>query len=152
MIWKRIQGYLGGLFLCVGASVIVATLVGRVWAEARFPVLIALVVFWLTGFLYILVRDIAAGPEINRAVFKHPDEWEAKELPQEFRFISHETALRDVKDTLGAPTRVLNDGSLRYDLPSGGAILLFPLVPNSDDSNIRGIQFYRTESDAPLFG
>jgi hypothetical protein len=60
--------------------------------------------------------------------------------------------MKNVVDNVGPCTRVTGEGSLRYDLPSGGALLILPERPASNISKVRGIQFYRTEMDAPPFG
>ena len=124
---------------------------GRFWPNARFPLFIGLLIFWLTGFLYVLIRDLGAGSEADRAVFARPEDWDPKELPQEFRFITHDSALSDVIERLGPCTRSARNDTLRYDLPSGGAVLIFPESPDANDSKIRGIQFYRTGDAAPPF-
>src|SRR5437660_7295119 len=101
MMWQRIKGYLGGLLLCLTGSLLASSIVGRFWPDARFPLFIGLSIFWLSGFLYVLTRDMAAGGDEERAVFQNPEQWDPKELPCEFRFITRSSTLENVVDSVG---------------------------------------------------
>jgi hypothetical protein len=148
---QRAGKYLGGIAFGVVAAWIISQLVAKVWPSAQFVVFVVLVIIWLSGFAQVLARDVRAGSETERAVFAHPEQWHPQELPQEFRFITHDTTVQEVIDSIGPYTRVTETGLVRYDLPSGGALFLFPDPPFSPTSRIRGIQLYRTEDAVPVF-
>jgi hypothetical protein len=151
-ITERAGKYLGGIAFGIVAAWFLSQFVAKFWPDAQLTVFIVLAVTWLSGFAQILVRDIRAGDETERAVFARPEGWRAEELPQEFRFITRDTTLQQVVDTVGPYTRVTETGLVRYDLPSGGALFLFPESPSTPTtSKIRGIQFYRTEDEVPVF-
>jgi hypothetical protein len=150
-ITQRAGKYLGGIAFGVAAAWFLSQFVARFWPGSQLTVFIVLVVIWLSGFAQILVRDIRAGHETERAVFARAKEWRAEELPQEFRFITRDTTIQQVVDTVGPYTRVTEAGLIRYDLPSGGAIFLYPESRSVPTSRIRGIQLYRTEDAVPVF-
>jgi hypothetical protein len=89
--------------------------------------------------------------DTERTVFAHPEQWQPQELPQEFRFITRESTVQEVVDSVGPYTRVTETALVCYDLPSGGALFLFPEPPFSPANRIRGIQLYRTEDAVPVF-
>ena len=116
-ITQRAGKYLGGIAFGVAAAWFLSQFVARFWPGSQLTVFIVLVVIWLSGFAQILVRDIRAGHETERAVFARAKEWRAEELPQEFRFITRDTTIQQVVDTVGPYTRVTEAGLIRYDLP-----------------------------------
>jgi hypothetical protein len=148
---QRIGKYLGGIAFGIVAAWIVSQFVARFWPGAQMAVFVVLVITWFSGFAQVLVRDIRAGSDTERAVFAHPEQWQPQELPPEFRFITGESTVQEVVDTVGPYTRVTETGLVRYDLPSGGALFLFPESPFSPASLIRGVQLYRTEDAVPVF-
>jgi hypothetical protein len=150
-ITQCIGKYLGGIAFGGVAAWIISQLVGRFWPGAQLSVFVVLVIIWLSGFAQVLLRDIRVGSETERAVFADPKQWQPQELPQEFRFITRESTVQEVVDTVGPYTRVTESGLVRYDLPSGGALFLFPEPPFAPTSRIRGIQLYRTEDEVPVF-
>jgi hypothetical protein len=150
-ITQRAGKYLGGIAFGIVATWIIAQLVAKLWPGAQRAVFVVLVIVWLSGFAQVLVRDIRAGSQAERAVFADPNQWQRQELPQEFRFITRNTTVQEVVDSVGPYTRVTETGLVRYDLPSGGALFLFPEPPFSPASRIRGIQLYRTEDAVPVF-
>ena len=150
-ITQRVAKYFGGIAFGVVAAWIVSQFAARFWPGAQLTVFVVLVVIWLSGFAQILVRDIRAGGDTEREVFAHPEQWQPQELPQEFRFITRESTVQEVVDVVGPYTRVTQTGLVRYDLPSGGALFLFPEPPFSPASRIRGVQLYRTEDAVPVF-
>ncbi|HJT82312.1 MAG TPA: hypothetical protein VJ719_14045 [Chthoniobacterales bacterium] len=147
---NRIQVYAGGLVLGAAAAWVISKLVATIWPSAQTIVFALLVIIWLSGFVQILVRDLRAGSDEGRGVFVNPHEWDARELPREFRFISRGMSVREVVANLGAYTRVTPTGLLRFNLPSGGAIFLFINGAPADDAAVKGLQFYRTENDIPV--
>lgn len=150
-IVQRVWQYLTGLVFGLVAAWVISTCVAKFWPDARVTIFVVLFAVWLSGFAQVLVRDIRAGGEGERAVFANPEDWDSVELPREFRFITHETTLQEVIEKVGPYTRVTQKGLVRYDLPSGGALFLFPEPPFSDSSRVRGIQLYRTEDQVPPF-
>ena len=150
-IIQRAGKYVTGLAVGFVGAWVVSQFIGRFWPNAQLIVFLVLVVTWLSGFVQILARDIRAGPDTERAVFSDPQQWQSQELPQEFRFITRETKVQDVVDTVGPYTRITESGLVRYDLSSGGALFLFTEQPFSPDSRVRGIQLYRTEDAVPVF-
>jgi hypothetical protein len=150
-ISQRSCKYLGGIAFGVVAAWVVSQFVGKFWPSAQLTVFVVLVVIWLSGFVQVLVRDIRAGSDPERPVFADPEQWQPQELPREFRFITRESTVQEVVDTVGPYIRVTETGLVRYDLPSGGALFLFPEPPSSPTSRVRGIQLYRTEDAVPVF-
>jgi hypothetical protein len=94
------------------------------------------------------VRDLRSR---HAGAFETPKDWRPEELPQEFRFITHDTTLAQLNDRLGPSKPVGSDAIIRYDLPSGGAICVFLQLPFSSNSKVRGVQFYPQESLVPVF-
>jgi hypothetical protein len=150
-ITQRIAKYLVGIAFGVIAAWIVSQFATRFWHNAQLTVFVVLVIIWLSGFAQVLVRDIRAGGDTERTVFAHPEQWQPQELPQEFRFITRESTVQEVVDSVGPYTRVTETALVCYDLPSGGALFLFPEPPFSPANRIRGIQLYRAEDAVPVF-
>jgi hypothetical protein len=145
---ERMRRYGGALIFGVVAAFLVASLVAKFWPGAKNTVFIALVIFWLMGLVQIVVRDIRSR---DAAAFANTEKWCTEELPQEFRFITRDTTLEELAATLGPYRPVADTGNVRYDLPSGGAIVVFPEQLFSSDSKVRGVQFYSREDDVPVF-
>jgi hypothetical protein len=147
---RRIGTYITGIAVGVIFAAVIANFVGSLFPNARAIVFVVLVIIWLLGFVQILIRDIRTGDNA-RGVFARPEEWCAEELPREFRFITRDTTLQEIVDRVGPYTRLPETHLVRYDLPCGGAILIYPEPPFTLLSKVRGVQFYRTEADVPVF-
>ena len=87
------------------------------------------------------------------AVAAHGGSMTRNELPNQFRFISHKTTLRQVIDRLGPYTRVRGSGvqAFEYDLPDGSAVLIFPEHPFQPSNKIRDVQFYPKKEQISIY-
>ncbi len=146
---ERLRRYGGTFVTGVFAAFFIAVLVSKIWPDAYRPVFIGLVLFWLVGLVGVVVRDVRSR---DAAVFSDPSDWRPTELPLEFRFVTHETSLQELERRLGAPIPVADTGSVRYDLPSGGALFIHFDAPTTPDSKVRGIQLYPSKECVPVFG
>jgi hypothetical protein len=131
----------------VGAFLI-AAVIGKWWPDARNMVFFGLVFFWLMGIVQVVFQEWRGT---SAREFEDPRQWDPKELPREFRFITHRTTRRDLTSELGEYVDVADTDVGRYDLPSGGAIFVFFQTPVTDDSLVTGVQFYPREGEVPVF-
>lgn len=139
----------GSTFICgLVAAFFVAAVIGKWWPDARNMVFAALVLFWLTGFIGVIFRDWRST---EARTFEDPRQWDANQLPGEYRFIRHGITRRGLVKELGEYENVADSGVGRYDLPSGGAIFVFMQQPITDDSLITGVQYYPNYGEVPVF-
>jgi hypothetical protein len=80
-------------------------------------------------------------------------------LPPTFRFITHETTLKEVTDRLGPASRVVelslrhSDGDTEhfkaheYDLPYNAAVLVMPQRPFEPEDKVRAVYMRNTPAD-----
>jgi hypothetical protein len=111
-----------------------------IWPEAKWvfiAIFLLLVVIKLTRqFLFALNQ----GRELLEVYKK--GEIVAVDLPAEFRFIRHETTVKEVIEKLGPYSCVTEVGKARafqYDLPSRAAVIVFPEHADEADSPIRAV-------------
>jgi hypothetical protein len=147
---RRIGTYASGIAVGVIFAAVIAHFVGSLWPNARGTIFVTLIIIWLAGFVQVLIRDIRTADTAS-GVFLSPEQWRAEELPQEFRFITRDTTVQQITDKLGPYTHLTETNVVRYNLPSGGAILIYPEPPFTSASKVHGVQFYRTEDDVPVF-
>jgi hypothetical protein len=145
---SRFLNYFPMLLFGILMAWIVSHLVGRFFPAARTGTLIILVLFWLTGFVQVVVRDIRGVPD--RGVFIDPSRWSPQELPAEFRFITCGMTVEEVVARAGAYTRITETGLVRYDLPDGRALFLHTDSAGEATSRVTGIQLWRAESETPV--
>jgi hypothetical protein len=84
---------------------------------------------------------------------------DAAALPSTFRFITHETTLREVTDQLGPPSRIVElalrhrDGDTEhfkaheYDLPYKAAVVVMPQRPFEPEDKIRAVYMRKAPAD-----
>jgi hypothetical protein len=127
---------------------LLSRLVGRFFPGARTGTMIVLVLFWLTGFVQAVVRDIRGEPE--RGVFADPSVWSPQEHPPEFRFITRGMTVEEVVAGAGTYTRLTETGLLRYDLPDGRVLFVHTDADGDETRRVTGIQLWRAEYETPV--
>jgi hypothetical protein len=104
-------------------------------------------IWWLIGVAQLFLREARSSDDSDRAVFADPENWTPADLPMEFHSITRQTTLDEVFRMIGPCTRLTPTGLVRYDLPSGSVVVLFPDVPFKNTSVIKGVQLYRAEQN-----
>jgi hypothetical protein len=148
MSMSRFFKYFPMLLFGILMAWVISRLVGRFFPDARTAALIILVLFWLSGFVQIVVRDIRGVPE--RSVFADPSAWAPQELPAEFRFITRGMTVEEVIARAGAYTRITQTGLVQYDLPDGRSLFLHTDGAGEATSRVSGIQLWRAEYATPV--
>lgn len=137
------------LFGIVIASFI-GVLAGMLWPPLGWALFIFGVVCWSGLTVDGIVRQRHSDPAALLADNRH---WKKEELPEEFRFIEHDTTIRQIRDKIGPHKHLRGDGEIRaleYHLPYGSAVLVFPELPVEDSSRVRAVKFYLDRKDIPL--
>jgi hypothetical protein len=141
--------YAGTVLFAIPLGFIISWGINKFWAGSQLVVFVAVVICWLSGVIQVIVRDVRQGDENINAVFSDPRNWNSADLPIEFRSITHAMTLGEVVGRVGPYTRVTETGVVRYDLPSGGFVAVFPELPFNDTSRIKAIQLYRVAMQRP---
>ena len=141
--------------ITIAFGVVVAAVIAFV--IATFSRIAAIVVFvLLVGIWVALAVDFARHQYEARggrlAAFTNPQRWVPQKLPLEFRFITHDTPVREVFDKIGpASTRLPTPhDAVRYDWPDGRVIFVYPEFPASRSGRVRAIQLYERQADIPI--
>src|SRR4051812_20897665 len=104
MSMSRFFNYFPMLLFGILMAWVLSRLVGRFFPDAQTGTLIVLAIFWLTGFVQVVVRDVRGESEPERAVFADPAAWSPSQLPIEFRFIAAGMTVEEVVARAGAYT------------------------------------------------
>jgi hypothetical protein len=133
------------LAICLGA------LAGLLWTPLGWAVFIVVALCWLGLAVDAILRQMRTNPA---ALLEANRYWPKEDLPEEFRFINHETTVQQIVEKIGTYKRIRGDGEIRaleYHLPYGSAVLVFPELPIGSRSRVRAVKFYLDHNEIPLF-
>jgi hypothetical protein len=148
---SRLRNHLQGLFVGFTVAGVVAYLISSFSRAAAFVVFVLLSALWITF-------AVAAAKQADRArggrlgAFSDPKHWTPQRLPLEFRFITRDTAMREVFDKIGPGSTRPPDppDALRYDWPDGRVVFVYPEFPATRSGRVRAIQLYDHKEDVPV--
>jgi len=147
----RIGRHLLTLFFGLAVAGVLALIIAT-WSGLGAVVVFALLaVFWIVSLVSFARRQVEArGGRLG--LFADPQHWAAERLPLEFRFITHDTPMREVLAKIGPPSKrpPIPHGAVRYDWPDGRIIFLYAQFPASHSGSVSAIQIYDEPSDIPI--
>jgi hypothetical protein len=143
--WIRQNG--GTILTGIFGALLISSIIGKWWPEARSALFYGLSVFWLLGAALAAFRDWQSA---RTQIFEDPQHWDPSELPGEYRLITHGITRGELISTVGEYRYAAHLGIGRYDLPSGGAIFVYIETPVTDNSLITGVQYYPGYGQVPV--